>query len=177
MLMNEYKIIRADQFRKNPFKLIGKDWMLITAGNKENVNTMTASWGGLGVMYGKNVAYIVIRPQRYTKEFVDREDTFSLSFFDKEHRKTLNYLGTVSGRDEDKISKSGLTLIRYNDTPYFDEANHVLICKKLFKQPLNTDGLIDENLLNTWYRNGDYHTLYIAEITDILRIRHTPTLS
>lgn len=175
--MNEYKIIGADQFRKNPFKLIGKDWMLITAGNEEKVNTMTASWGGLGVMYGKNVAYVVIRPQRYTKEFIDKEDTFSLSFFDKGHRKTLNYLGTVSGRDEDKITKSGLTLVRYNDTPYFDEANHVLICKKLFKQPLNTEGLLEERLVNTWYRNGDYHTLYIAEITDILRIRHTPTLS
>lgn len=175
--MNQFKIITAEQFRKNPFQLIGKDWMLITAGNEEKVNTMTASWGGLGVMYGKNVAFIVIRPQRYTKEFVDREDTFSLSFFDKEYRKTLNYLGTVSGRNEDKITKSGLTLIRYEDTPYFDEANHVLICKKLFSQPLSTEGIIEERLTNTWYRNGDNHTLYIAEITDILRIRHAPTLS
>ncbi|HHT88258.1 MAG TPA: flavin reductase family protein [Clostridiales bacterium] len=174
--MNQYKIISAEQFRKNPFQLIGKDWMLITAGTEEKVNTMTASWGGLGVMYGKNVAYVVIRPQRYTKEFVDREDTFSLSFFDKEYRKTLNYLGTVSGRIENKIEKSGLTLVYYNGTPYFDEANHVLICRKLFRQPLSLDGLLDERLVNTWYRNGDTHTLYIAEITDILRIRHTPTL-
>ncbi|CUH92235.1 flavin reductase family protein [Herbinix luporum] len=170
--MNQYKIITADQFRKNPFKLIGKDWMLVTAGNEEKVNTMTASWGGLGVMYGKNVAFIVIRPQRYTKEFIDREDTFSLSFLDKKYRKTLNYLGTVSGRNEDKITKSGLTLARYENTPYFDEADHVLICKKLFCQPLNTDGLLEEKLVNTWYRNGDYHTLYIAEVTDILRILH-----
>ncbi|NLO08426.1 MAG: flavin reductase family protein [Clostridiales bacterium] len=174
--MNQYKLISAEQFRKNPFQLIGKDWMLITAGNEEKVNTMTASWGGLGVMYGKNVAYVVIRPQRYTKEFVDREETFSLSFFDKEYRKTLNYLGTVSGRNEDKITKSGLTVVRYEDTPYFNEANHVLICKKLFKQPLSTEGLLEERLEKTWYRNGDHHTLYIAEITNILRIRHTPTL-
>ncbi len=146
--------------------------MLVTAGNEEKVNTMTASWGGLGVMYGKNVAFIVIRPQRYTKEFIDREDTFSLSFLDKKYRKTLNYLGTVSGRNEDKITKSGLTLARYENTPYFDEADHVLICKKLFCQPLNTDGLLEEKLVNTWYRNGDYHTLYIAEVTDILRILH-----
>lgn len=173
-VMNQYKIISADQFRKSPFQLIGKDWMLITAGSEEKVNTMTASWGGLGVMYGKNVAYVVIRPQRYTKEFVDREDTFSLSFFNKEHRKTLNYLGTVSGRTENKIQKSGLTLARYEDTPYFDEANHVLICKKLYKQPLSTEGLLEERLLNTWYSNGDPHILYIAEITEILRIRHTP---
>lgn len=175
--MNQYKIISAEQFRKNPFQLIGKDWMLITAGNEEKTNTMTASWGGLGVMYGKNVAYVVIRPQRYTKEFVDREDTFSLSFFDKDHRETLNYLGTVSGLSEDKIAKSGLTLVRYEDTPYFDEANHVLICKKLFRQPLNTEGILDKKLTNTWYRNGDYHTLYIAEITNILRISHEPTIS
>lgn len=174
--MNQYKIISAEQFRKNPFQLIGKDWMLITAGNEEKVNTMTASWGGLGVMYGKNVAYVVIRPQRYTKEFVDREDTFSLSFFDNDYRKTLNYLGTVSGRNEEKITKSGLSLVRYKDTPYFDEANHVLICKKLFRQPLSTEGIVEERLENTWYRNGDNHTLYIAEITDILRIRHNPTL-
>jgi len=170
--MNQYKIITADQFRKNHFQLIGKDWMLVTAGNSEKVNTMTASWGGLGVMYGKNVAFVVIRPQRYTKEFVDREDTFSLSFFDKEYRKVLNYLGTVSGRDEDKISKSGLTVVDFEGTPYFDEANLVLICKKLFRQPLNTDNLLDEKLVNTWYQNKDYHTLYIAEVTKILRIYH-----
>lgn len=170
--MNQYKLISADQFRKNPFQTIGKDWMLITAGNEEKVNTMTASWGGLGVMYGKNVAFVVIRPQRYTKEFVDREDTFSLSFLGKDYKNTLNYLGTVSGRNEDKISKSGLTVCYYDGTPYFDEADHVLICKKLFRQPLSTDGLVDEKLINTWYRNGDYHTLYIAEVTAILRIVH-----
>lgn len=174
--MNHYKIITAEQFRKNAFELIGKDWMLITAGNEEKANTMTASWGGLGVMYGKNVAFVVIRPQRYTKEFIDRESTFSLCFFDKDYRKTLNYLGTVSGRTENKIEKSGLTLAYYNGTPYFDEANYALICKKLFKQPLNLEGLLDERLVKTWYPNGDIHTLYIAEITEILRIKHNPVL-
>jgi len=170
--MNQYKLITADHFRKNPFQLIGKEWMLITAGNNEKVNTMTASWGGLGVMYGKNVAFVVIRSQRYTREFVDREDTFSLSFFDKEYRKILNYLGTVSGRDEDKIANSGLTLVDYEGTPYFDEANHVLICKKLFRQPLNIDNLLEERLVRTWYPGKDTHILYIAEVTKILRILH-----
>lgn len=171
--MNKYKAISAEQFLKNPFQTIGKDWMLITAGNEEKVNTMTASWGGLGVMYGKNVAYVVIRPQRYTKEFVDREDTFSLSFLGKEYRSTLNYLGTVSGHHEDKITNSGLTLVRYEDTPYFDEASHVLICKKLFRQALSPESLLDEKLINTWYSNGDHHILYIAEITKILKIQHS----
>jgi flavin reductase (DIM6/NTAB) family NADH-FMN oxidoreductase RutF len=169
--MNEYKKVAPELLRKNPFQLIGKDWMLITAGNDAKVNTMTASWGGLGVMYGKNVAYVFIRQSRYTKEFVDQEETFSLNFFDKGYRKTLSYLGTVSGRNEDKIAKSKLTVVRHGETPYFDEARLVLICKKLFRQTLNTDGLINEQLKHSFYPSGDNHTLYIAEITDVLQIR------
>ncbi len=168
--MNNFKEISPEVLRKNPFHLIGKEWMLITAGDGDNVNTMTASWGGLGVMYGKNVAFLVIRPQRYTKEFIDREETFSLSFLDKKYKSTLNYLGSVSGRSEDKIAKSGLTVVHSDSTPYFNEANNVLICKKLFKQPMNGDSLLDEKLENTWYSNKDYHILYIAEITKALQV-------
>lgn len=168
--MNHFKEISPEALRKNPFQAIGKEWMLITAGDETKVNTMTASWGGLGVMYGKNVAFIVIRPQRFTKEFIDREETFSLCFFEKEYRKTLNYLGTVSGQNEDKITKSGLTLVRSDQTPYFDEASHILICKKLFMQPLSGDALLYKELNKTWYPNEDYHTLYIAQITKVLRV-------
>ena len=133
--MNNFKEIKPELIRKNPFSAIGKEWMLIAAGNREKQNAMTASWGGLGVMFGKNVAFVFVRPQRYTKEFMDSEETFSLSFLDKEYRKVLNYFGTVSGRDEDKIAKSGLTVSYHGTTPYFGEANLVLICKKLFVQP------------------------------------------
>lgn len=167
--MNNFKEISPLMLKKNPFEVIGKDWMLITAGNKDKVNTMTASWGGLGVMYGKNVAYIVVRPQRYTKEFLDREDTFSLSFLDKNYKDVLNYLGTVSGRNEDKIAKSGLTLSFDDQTPYFREANQVLICKKLYRQPMNGESILIEKLNSTWYPAKDYHILYIAEITKALQ--------
>lgn len=167
--MNHYKEISPEVLRKNPFQLIGKEWMLITAGNEAKANTMTASWGGLGVMYGKNVAYIVVRPQRYTKEFLDREMTFSLSFLDKEYKTALNYLGSVSGRNEDKISKSGLTLAFSDGTPYFGEATNVLICKKLFRQTMQEDSLLEDKLKTTWYPNKDYHILYIAEITKALQ--------
>ena len=81
----------------NPFKKISKQWMLITAGDEKKSNTMTASWGGLGIMWGKNVATAYIRPNRYTKEFVDQTDHFTLSFLPEEERKALNYCGTVSG--------------------------------------------------------------------------------
>ena len=126
------KEIQPEQFDKNAFQMIGKDWMLVTAEKDGKVNTMTASWGGAGVMWGKNVAFVVIRPQRYTKEFIDASDTFSLSILDNSYRKTLNYLGTVSGRDEDKIQKSGLTVEHSGNTPYFKEANTVLLLKKLY---------------------------------------------
>ncbi len=169
IIMNHFKEILPEAIKKNPFQLIGKEWMLITAGDEQKVNTMTASWGGLGVMYGKNVAFTVIRPQRYTKEFVDREETFSLSFLDKNYKDVLNYLGTVSGRNEDKIQKSKLTLSRYDNTPYFNEANLVLICKKLFVQEMKGESLLNEKLDRTWYSNKDYHFLYVSEVTKVLQ--------
>lgn len=170
IIMNNFKEISPEQFRKNPFQLIGKEWMLVTAGDKYKVNTMTASWGGLGVMYGKNVAYTVIRPQRYTKEFVDKEETYSLSFLDKNYKKIMSYLGSVSGRSEDKITKSGLTIDWSDETPYFNEADHVLICKKLFKQTLDGASLLNPKLDSTWYTNKDYHILYISEIIKVLKV-------
>lgn len=157
-----------EQLENNPFELIGKEWMLITAEKEGKVNTMTASWGGLGVMWGKNVAFVVIRPQRYTKEFVDFSDCFSLSFYDKSFKSALSYLGSVSGRDEDKINKSNLTVVYEDSIPYFEEANTVLFCKKLFQQAYKEDSFLEQAIKDTWYPNADYHTLYIAEITKIL---------
>ena len=118
--MKQWKEIAPEALEKSPFQMIGKDWMLVTAEKDGKANTMTASWGGLGVMWGKNVAFIVIRPQRYTKEFIDGSDTLSLSFYDESFRKQLSYLGAVSGRDEDKIAKAGLTLTHDGETPYFE---------------------------------------------------------
>ena len=102
------KEIKPEELQKNPFQMIGKEWLLVTAEKEGKANTMTASWGGVGIMWGKPVAYVFIRPQRYTKEFIDAGDHFSLSVLGEDYRKTLNYFGTVSGRDEDKIAKSGL---------------------------------------------------------------------
>ena len=166
--MNKFKEIKPEELNKSAFQLIGKDWMLITAQNDNKVNTMTASWGGFGFMFAKNVVYIVIRPQRYTKEFVDGSDTFSLTFFDESFKKQLNYLGTVSGRDEDKISKSNLTVQYLNDTPYFEEANIAIICKKIFAQDFKQESFLANELDKKWYTEKDYHTLYIAEIEKII---------
>ncbi len=167
--MNQFKEIKAEELKESPFHLIGKDWMLITAKKDGKVNTMTASWGGLGVMWNKNVAFVVIRPQRYTKEFVEFTDRFSLSFFDAAYKDKLSYLGSVSGRDEDKITQSELT-VNYPDgeTPAFAEAKMVLIVKKLFNQDFKPESFLKEEILEKWYPDKDYHTLYIAEIEKIL---------
>jgi flavin reductase (DIM6/NTAB) family NADH-FMN oxidoreductase RutF len=168
--MSQWKEISVNQLQGNPFEMIGHDWMLITAEKDGKANTMTASWGGLGIMWNKSVAFITIRPQRFTKEFIDNADTFSLTFFDESYRKTLGYLGSVSGRDEDKIAKAELTLAQdtTTTTPYFEEAKTVLICRKLFAQPYTEAAFLDKTILDKNYPEKDLHTLYIGEITKVL---------
>lgn len=166
--MTKFKEINPEQFEQSPFKLIGKDWMLITAEKDGKVNTMTASWGGFGIMWGKNVAYIVLRPQRYTKEFVDNSTTFSLSFFDGSYKKQLGYLGSVSGREEDKIGKSKFTVIYTDGIPYFEEACTTVLCRKLYAQKFQPEYFLAQELDEKWYPDKDYHTLYIAEVSKIL---------
>ena len=101
----------------NPFQRIGQDWMLISAEREGKVNTMTASWGMMGVFWGKNVVTVGIRPQRFTKEFVDAGEFFTLTFFDGERKEEMGYLGKVSGRDEDKFAKAD---IKWEDATYVD---------------------------------------------------------
>ena len=145
--MSKFIEIKATELKENIFDMIGTQWMLVTAGNKEKVNTMTASWGGAGIMWGKPVVWIGIRHSRYTKEFVDREAGFSLTVFGEEYKKMLSYMGTVSGRDEDKIEKQGLTLLFDGEVPYFEEAKIVLKVKKLYKQDLCMDCFEEKGVL------------------------------
>ena len=166
--MNTFNEVSPDKFDQSPFRMIGNEWMLVTAKKSDKVNTMTASWGGLGVMWAKNVSFTVIRPQRFTKEFIDNSDMFSLSFFDSSFKKQLGYLGAVSGRDEDKISKAQLTLRHEGNVHYFDEAKVVIICKKLYAQEFRPECFIDTELNSKFYPDSDHHTLYISEVTRIL---------
>jgi flavin reductase (DIM6/NTAB) family NADH-FMN oxidoreductase RutF len=155
----------------NPFDLIGKEWMLVTAGNEESgCNTMTASWGHLGCLWGHNdpTAIIYLRPSRYTKEFVDRECYFTLCIMDESFKKQMAYLGSVSGRDEDKIANAGLTPVYEDDTTYFAEAKMVLICKKLYQSELQEDGFIYQDIVTDNYPQHDFHTMYIGKIEKIL---------
>ncbi|NLB33792.1 MAG: flavin reductase family protein, partial [Tissierellia bacterium] len=160
--MDNYKEIKPEQLDKNIFHLLNDEWMLITAQKDNIVNTMTASWGGFGILWNKRVSNVVIRPQRYTKEFIDSSSTFSLCFFDKEYKKTMAYLGSVSGKDENKIEKSNLTINHIQNTPYFEEASMVIICKKLYAQELKPECFIEKEVDSNTYPDKDYHTMYIS---------------
>ena len=148
----------------NPFERINNDWCLITAGNKDSFNTMTASWGGVGILWNKEVATCYIRPQRYTKQFVDREDMFTLTFFPDGFRKALALCGSVSGRDHNKPAEAGITPLFIDGTVTFEEANLVLVCKKLFAQKMSADSFTDKKVLKTVYPEMDLHTIYVGEI-------------
>ncbi|MBE6062127.1 MAG: flavin reductase family protein [Clostridium butyricum] len=166
--MSDFKEIKANAIKNNPFEMIGTDWMLISAKKDNKVNTMTASWGGLGVIWNKNVVTVYIRPQRYTKEFVDNSDTFSITVLGEDYRKELSYLGTVSGRNEDKIKKAGLTVVEDDNTPYFNEGNIIFLCRKLYAQKLDEKAFVDKNLISKNYLKEDFHIMYIGEIVKVL---------
>ena len=154
-----------DLKNQNVFNLIGEKWMLVAAADKQGKsNAMTASWGGMGILWGKKVAFVFIRPQRYTKNFVDEAENFSLSFFGEEYRKMLSYMGRVSGRDKDKIKNSGLTLKIVDGSPVFQEAEMTLICKKLYRQTIDENCFIDKSIIQSCYPEKDYHDVYVAEI-------------
>ncbi len=169
--MSQFKEIALKELNANPFEMIGKDWVLITAKKDDQVNTMTASWGGMGVMWGSDVVFVFIRQSRFTKEFVEASDHFSVSLYPAEDKKALAYLGSKSGRDEDKIAKVGFTPVFTDDVPYFDQAKTVLICKKLSRHFIGGEGMIDEEIIPKWYANGDegnYHDMYIGKIEKVL---------
>lgn len=160
--------MRANELKSNVFDMIGKQWMLVGAAKDGKTNAMTASWGGMGVLWGKNVVFVFIRESRYTKEFVDNGEMFSLSFFDESKREMLGYMGKVSGREEDKIAGAGLTCSLVNGAPVFQEAERTFVCRKMFAQEMTKECFTDKAALEKWYADGDYHTMYVAEIMDIL---------
>lgn len=154
----------------NVFSMIDNQWMLVTAGTKDRCNTMTASWGGLGIIWNKPVATCYLRPQRYTREFVDHEEHFTLAFFGEEHRKALAFCGSKSGREVDKVAECGFTVAASDcGAPYFEEAELALVCKKLYTGEIDPAGFHDAALREKNYPNHDYHKIYIGEIVEVLK--------
>ena len=166
--MKDFNTVLPEQWAENPFAAIGKQWMLITAGDIEKNNAMTASWGGVGILWNRPVAFLFIRPQRYTYEFAENGDTLTACFFDEAHRAALRYCGTHSGRDGDKAAECGLTRITSDSgAVYYEEARTVLVLKKLYADDLKACGFLDPSLLEN-YKDGDFHRVYICEIQEVL---------
>ena len=145
--MTDFTEIVPTAIRDNAFQAIGKEWMLITAGPLGGCNTMTASWGAWGELWNKPVAFCFVRPQRHTFGFMERAEWYTLSFFRAAHKQALEYLGTHSGRDGDKIAASGLAPVA---TPFgtvtFGEARLVLECRKLYASDILRDSFVDTAL-------------------------------
>ena len=162
------KEINIRQLKENAVKMISDDWALLSAGDEKGFNSMTVSWGGIGELWGKDVAFIFVRPQRYTKEFIDKTDLLTLSFFGGEYKKELALCGKKSGRDIDKMKETGFTPVFSDGTVYIGEAENVLILKKLAVTQMTPDIFLDKTIDEDCYPNKDYHIVYIAEIVKTL---------
>ena len=158
------KQIDIASLNENLIKLISEDWMLVSAGNEEKWNTMTASWGGAGFIWKMPVACAVIRPQRYTIEFIEKSDTYSLCFFDESYKKMLGVAGSKSGRDINKMTELGLTPVFEDGTVWFKEARLVLICRKKYVDVLKAENFIDKSIIDDCYSQEDYHRFYVGKI-------------
>ncbi len=168
---NGYTQIDPRSIKDNVIRLISEDWMLITAGKANAYNTMTASWGMMGEVWGKHVAAITVRDSRYTYQFLEKNDTYTLSFFTRDYRPALELLGTKSGRDGNKVAESGLTPIELESGDIsFVEARMVIECRKLYAEPFKKDSFTDKSVYESAYNDEhstSMHTLYIGEIVNV----------
>ncbi len=158
------KKIDIKDLQGNAVSMFDDKWCLITAGTKESYNTMTASWGAMGELWNKDVCFIFIRPQRYTLEFTEREEYFTLSFFGEEYKKALAFCGRNSGRDCDKAKETGLTPMEIDGSMSFEESETVIVCKKLFYQDIDPEGFVDKAIDGVCYPEKDYHRMYVGEV-------------
>ena len=169
-----FREIDIKELELNPFERIGRDWALLTAGDESGYNTMTVSWGGLGVLWQRPVVTVYVRPSRHTKAFVDANDRLTLSFYASEHKKALGVLGTKSGRDTDKVAEVGFTPAFVDGTTTFEQAELVLVCRKLYADAIKHECFLDDvpDSANYPERAGDddpgYHIMYIAEVERVL---------
>lgn len=165
------KKISVSELKDNMFDAIGKEWMLVTAGTPDKFNMMTASWGGTGILWGKPVTFIFIRPERYTYEFIEKGDTLTLSFLGEAHRDIHKICGSQSGRDIDKVAASGLKpYVTENGNIAYEQARLILECKKLYADFIDADNFVDKLLISRWYGegHGGFHKMYILEIQNVL---------
>ena len=158
------KKINIKELKENSVSLFDDRWCLITAGTKDSYNTMTASWGAMGELWNKDVCFCFIRPQRYTYEFTEKNELFTLSFFSEKYRDALTFCGRKSGRDFDKAKETGLTPKEVDGSMSFEESEIVIVLKKIAYQDIKPEGFLDGDLDSKNYPLKDYHRMYIGEV-------------
>lgn len=156
------------QLDTNILQIFNKDWALVTAGDENNFNTMTIGWGSLGTLWSKPVATVYVKPIRYTHRFLEANDYFTVSFFGEQHRDALRILGTLSGSDCDKVTKSGLTPQFLPHGVSFCEAEVTIVCKKIYRQDMDLNA-IPQDALQRYYQSEAPHTMFIGEVVDIIK--------
>jgi len=166
------KRIDIKEFSPRIFELFDDDWLLLTCGDYAagDFNAMTISWGSMGIVWNRPFVQVLVRPVRYTFEFMNRYPDFTLCAFDEEHRPALNLLGTQSGRDSNKNEECGLTpkAASMVASPCFAEATLVIECRKLFWQDIDPAHFIDPGIENH-YPEKDYHRMFFGEIVALAR--------
>jgi flavin reductase (DIM6/NTAB) family NADH-FMN oxidoreductase RutF len=165
----KFTTIQPTEITDNVFKLLDKDWMLVTAGKLDDFNMMTASWGHLGILWDLPVAIAYIRPTRHTFGFANRYDHYTLSFFTERYRPVLQFCGTRSGRDHDKVAETGLTpMATEPGNVYFEEARMVLECRKIYVDDLKKNNFVVPEIARKIYPRKDFHRFFMGEILQVL---------
>lgn len=164
--MKGFKEINIREIKKSVQEMISDDWMLITAGDEKGWNTMTASWGALGEIWGKDAAFAFIRPQRYTLGFVENSGKFTLSFFDGGYKEEMKICGSKSGRDIGKAAATGLKPLFTDSTTAIEQAKVILVCRTMAVQQIDPAGFTDESIMK-WYPEMDFHKVFIGEIEKV----------
>jgi flavin reductase (DIM6/NTAB) family NADH-FMN oxidoreductase RutF len=168
-LNDTFKKISIKELNDNVVKLIANDWMLITVGQINSCNMMTASWGGIGNLWNEPVAFIFIRPQRYTYQFTEKEEYFTLTFFEEKDRSILNFCGSTSGKFVNKISETGLVPMETElGNVYYKQARLVIECKKEYSDNIEYQGFVDKNIPESVYPKNDFHKMYIGKIINVM---------
>ena len=151
------------EFTAQSFDIFNKEWAIVCAGEQEHYNAMTISWGGMGTLWSRPVATVYVKPCRYTHEFMENNDYFTVSFFPEKYREDLGILGSRSGRDGDKVALTSLTPKAGEQWVSFEEAEHVLVCRKIYRQDLDLS-VIPDWAVKAHYRTEAPHTMYIGEV-------------
>ncbi len=164
---SRFKKVEVESLNENVFKLIGDDWMIITAGKSDNFNMMTASWGTMGILWNKPIAICFIRPQRYTYKFAEKYDYYTLSFFEEKYRKILQICGSRSGRNIDKIEATGLKPMETDlGNICYQQSRLFLECRKLYYSDLVPENFVIPEIARHNYPARDFHRFYIGEIVN-----------